>query len=197
MFSPSIKELVQALRVLPGVGPKSAQKMALHLLERDDAGAERLAKALRHALDNVVRCGDCRTLTESNQCDICADPERDSTRLCIVEAPADIAAIEATGQFQGRYFVLMGHLSPIDGIGPEELGLEKLERLVATLGVEEVILATGSTVEGEATCHYIAQLLKPHNVEVSRLAQGVPIGGELEYVDGNTLALALQGRKKL
>jgi recombination protein RecR len=197
LFSPSIKELVQALRVLPGVGPKSAQKMALHLLERDDAGAERLAKALRHALDNVVRCADCRTLTESNQCDICADPERDGTRLCIVEAPADIAAIEATGQYEGRYFVLMGHLSPIDGIGPEELGLARLERLVKSLGVEEVILATGSTVEGEATCHYIAQLLKPHNVEVSRLAQGVPIGGELEYVDGNTLALALQGRKKL
>ena len=195
MFSPIIKELVDALRVLPGVGPKSAQKMALHLLERDDAGAERLAGSLRNALDHVVRCSECRTLTETTVCEVCSDPERDASRLCIVEAPADILAIESTGQFDGRYFVLMGHLSPIDGIGPDELGLDRLERLVTTLGVQEVILATGSTVEGEATCHYIAQLLKPHNVEVSRLAQGVPMGGELEYVDGNTLSHALSGRK--
>lgn len=197
MFSPLIKELIESLRCLPGVGPKSAQKMALYLLEREHQGADRLAKALREALDKVGRCSSCRTLTEESECSICADPERDPTHLCIVETPADVLAIESAGTFDGRYFVLLGHLSPIDGIGPEELGLAHLENLVIYNQVEEAIIATNSTVEGEATCHYIAEKLKSKNINVSRIAHGVPMGGELEYVDGNTLALALEGRKTL
>lgn len=197
MFSPLIKELIESLRCLPGVGPKSAQKMALYLLERDSQGADRLAQSLRQALDKVGRCHQCRTLTEDTLCPICADEQRNSSRLCIVETPADVIAIESTKQFDGLYFVLLGHLSPIDGIGPEELGLDRLETLAKEVGVEEVIIATNSTVEGEATSHYIAQMLKPNGIDVSRIAQGVPMGGELEYVDGNTLALALEGRKKL
>lgn len=197
MFSPLIKELIESLRCLPGVGPKSAQKMALYLLERDSQGADRLAQSLRSALDKVGRCDQCRTLTEDNLCPICVDEQRNRTRLCIVETPADVIAIESTKQFDGLYFVLLGHLSPIDGIGPEELGLDRLETITKQQGVEEVIIATNSTVEGEATSHYIAQLLKPQGIEVSRIAQGVPMGGELEYVDGNTLALALEGRKRL
>lgn len=197
MFSPLIKELIESLRCLPGVGPKSAQKMALYLLERDSQGADRLAQSLRSALDKVGRCDQCRTLTEDNLCPVCADEERNRSRLCIVETPADVIAIESTKQFDGIYFVLLGHLSPIDGIGPEELGLDRLESITKQQGVEEVIIATNSTVEGEATSHYVAQLLKPQGIEVSRIAQGVPMGGELEYVDGNTLALALEGRKKL
>ncbi|WP_425640816.1 recombination mediator RecR [Marinomonas gallaica] len=197
MFSPLIKELIESLRCLPGVGPKSAQKMALYLLERDSQGADRLAQSLRQALDKVGRCHQCRTLTEDTLCPICADDQRNSSSLCIVETPADVIAIESTKQFDGLYFVLLGHLSPIDGIGPEELGLDRLETLAKEVGVEEVIIATNSTVEGEATSHYIAQMLKPHGVDVSRIAQGVPMGGELEYVDGNTLALALEGRKRL
>lgn len=197
MFSPLIKELIESLRCLPGVGPKSAQKMALYLLERDSQGADRLAQSLRLALDKVGRCSQCRTLTEDNLCPVCVDEQRNRSRLCIVETPADVVAIESTKQFDGLYFVLLGHLSPIDGIGPEELGLDRLEEITKQQGVEEVIIATNSTVEGEATSHYIAQLLKPQGVEVSRIAQGVPMGGELEYVDGNTLALALEGRKKL
>ncbi|ADZ91588.1 recombination mediator RecR [Marinomonas mediterranea] len=197
MFSPLIKELMESLRCLPGVGPKSAQKMALYLLERDSQGADRLANALRDALDKVGRCATCRTLTEDTECSICLDQARDGTRLCIVETPADVIAMENAGSFDGRYFVLLGHLSPIDGIGPEELGLDRLENLVRNTDVEEVIIATNSTIEGEATSHYISELLKPLNIELSRLAQGVPMGGELEYVDGNTLALALKGRKKL
>lgn len=197
MFSPLIKELIESLRCLPGVGPKSAQKMALYLLEREHQGADRLASALRNALDKVGRCSSCRTLTEESECSICRDDERDPKRLCIVETPADVIAIESAGTFDGRYFVLLGHLSPIDGIGPEELGLDHLEKMVEYNQVEEAIIATNSTVEGEATCHYIAEKLKSKNINVSRIAHGVPMGGELEYVDGNTLALALEGRKKL
>ncbi|MBJ7555122.1 recombination mediator RecR [Marinomonas spartinae] len=197
MFSPLIKELIESLRCLPGVGPKSAQKMALYLLEREHQGADRLASALRNALDKVGRCSSCRTLTEESECSICRDEERDPKRLCIVETPADVIAIESAGTFDGRYFVLLGHLSPIDGIGPEELGLDHLEKMVEYNQVEEAIIATNSTVEGEATCHYIAEKLKSKNINVSRIAHGVPMGGELEYVDGNTLALALEGRKKL
>jgi len=171
--------------------------MALYLLEREHQGADRLANALREALDKVGRCSSCRTLTEETECGICADTERDPTHLCIVETPADVLAIESAGTFDGRYFVLLGHLSPIDGIGPEELGLDHLENLVVHNRVEEAIIATNSTVEGEATCHYIAEKLKSKNINVSRIAHGVPMGGELEYVDGNTLALALEGRKTL
>ncbi|BFM48532.1 recombination mediator RecR [Marinomonas sp. THO17] len=197
MFSPLISQLIESLRCLPGVGPRSAQKMALYLLERDHQGADKLALALRDALDKVGRCSSCRTLTEESECEICQDSERDATRLCIVETPADVVAIESAGAYRGRYFVLLGHLSPIDGIGPEELGLDRLEDLVVKNQVEEAIIATNSTVEGEATCHYIAEKLKALNINVSRIAHGVPMGGELEYVDGNTLALALEGRKTL
>lgn len=197
VFSPLIAELIDSLRCLPGVGPKSAQKMALYLLERDHQGADKLADALRAALDNVGRCSRCRNLTEELECQICQADDRDDSVICVVETPADVAAMEASGRFDGRYFVLLGHLSPIDGIGPEELGLEKLEQQVANGNIEEVIIATNSTLEGEATSHYIAELLKPSNIEITRIAHGVPMGGELEYVDGSTLALALDGRKKI
>ncbi|TBR37989.1 recombination protein RecR [Marinomonas agarivorans] len=197
VFSPLIAELIDALRCLPGVGPKSAQKMALYLLERDHQGADKLADSLRAALDNVGRCRRCRNLTEETECQICQRTDRNSKLVCVVETPADVVAIESAGRFDGRYFVLLGHLSPIDGIGPEELGLDKLKEFVAEDGVEEVIIATNSTLEGEATSHYIAELLKSSNIEITRIAHGVPMGGELEYVDGNTLALALEGRKKI
>jgi len=197
VFSPLIDELIESLRCLPGVGPKSAQKMALYLLEREYKGADRLAGALRTALDRVGRCSSCRTLTEEAECKICRDDKRNTGVMCIVETPADVIAIESSGCFSGRYFVLMGHLSPIDGIGPDELGLDKLKNVVEFNHVSEVIIATNSTVEGEATSYYIAELLKELNIDVSRIAHGVPMGGELEFVDGNTLALALDGRKKL
>ncbi|WP_191599953.1 recombination mediator RecR [Marinomonas algicola] len=197
MFSPLIDELIESLRCLPGVGPKSAQKMALYLLEREHKGADRLAGALRSALDKVGRCSSCRTLTEEPECKLCRDDRRNNGVMCIVETPADVIAIESSGCFSGRYFVLMGHLSPIDGIGPDELGLDKLKNIVEYNNVTEVIIATNSTVEGEATSYFIAELLKDLGIDVSRIAHGVPMGGELEYVDGNTLALALDGRKKL
>lgn len=197
VFSPLIAELIESLRCLPGVGPKSAQKMALYLLERDHQGADKLANSLRIALDKVGRCTQCRNLTEELECEICRTQSRDNKIICVVETPADVAAMEASGRFNGRYFVLLGHLSPIDGIGPEELGLDRLEKIAAQDDVEEVIIATNSTLEGEATSHYIAELLKSSNIEITRIAHGVPMGGELEYVDGNTLALALDGRKKI
>ncbi|MCZ2722280.1 recombination mediator RecR [Marinomonas sp. 15G1-11] len=197
MFSPLIDELIESLRCLPGVGPKSAQKMALYLLEREHKGADRLAGALRSALDKVGRCSSCRTLTEEPECSICRSEKRNNGVMCIVETPADVIAIESSGCFSGRYFVLMGHLSPIDGIGPDELGLDKLKNIVEYNNITEVIIATNSTVEGEATSYFIAELLKDLHIDVSRIAHGVPMGGELEYVDGNTLALALDGRKKL
>lgn len=197
VFSPLIAELIESLRCLPGVGPKSAQKMALYLLERDHQGADKLANSLRVALDKVGRCSRCRNLTEEVECGICRDEKRNNGLVCVVETPADVAAMEASGRYNGQYFVLLGHLSPIDGIGPEELGLDKLEKLVSEGEIEEVIIATNSTLEGEATSHYIAELLKSSNIEITRIAHGVPMGGELEYVDGNTLALALDGRKKI
>ena len=197
MFSPLIDDLIESLRCLPGVGPKSAQKMALYLLEREHKGADRLALSLRAALDKVGRCSSCRTLTEEAECRLCRDERRDRQLLCVVETPADVVAIETSGSFHGHYFVLLGHLSPIDGVGPDELGLDKLCNLVRYNQVKEVIIATNSTVEGEATSYYISELLKDLKVEVSRIAHGVPMGGELEYVDGNTLALALDGRKKI
>ena len=194
MFSPLIKELMESLRCLPGVGPRSAQRMMLHLLERDPQGAQRLARALDEAVAGVGRCQQCRTLTEESLCQICASPARNSKTLCVVENPSDVIAFEQAGGYGGRYFVLMGHLSPIDGIGPSDIGIEQLLALVNTEGVEEVILATNPTVEGEATAHYIAEELKAMSVSASRIAHGVPLGGELEYVDGGTLAHALAGR---
>jgi recombination protein RecR len=194
-LSPLIEHLVDALRCLPGIGPKSAQRMVLHLLERDRKGGENLAAALSKAMEGVGHCCRCRNFTEEELCQICADPKRDSTLICVVETPADVAAIEQSSSFKGKYFVLMGHLSPIDGIGPEDIGLNVLEQQVQSSQIEEVILATNPTVEGEATAYYLTEMLSNAGVEVSRIAHGVPIGGELEYVDGNTLAHALSGRR--
>ena len=195
-LSPSIQQLVDALRQLPGVGPKSAQRMTLHLLERDRETAEALAGALSTALDKVQRCQRCRNFTELDICEICGDPKRDETLLCVVEAPADVLAIEQTASYRGLYYVLMGH-SPLDGIGPEQLGLDRLALLFSEESIAEVILATNPTMEGEATSHYIAQIAKGQSIKVSRIAHGVPLGGELEYIDSSTLAHAMGGRRVL
>ncbi len=197
MYSPLIKELMESLRCLPGVGPRSAQRMMLHLLERDREGAVRLSAALSQAAEGVGRCKQCRTLTEDDICGICLSPSRIDKTLCVVENPSDVMAFEQAGGFSGRYFVLMGHLSPIDGIGPADIGIDQLLMLVKDRAVEEVILATNPTVEGEATAHYIAEELKLMKVITSRIAHGVPLGGELEYVDGGTLAHAMAGRTRV
>jgi len=195
-LSPAIQELVQALRLLPGVGPKSAQRMTFQLLERQREGALRLAQALTEAVEKVGHCNQCRTLTEEETCAICVNAKRrESGLLCIVETPADVLAIEQTGQYQGCYFVLMGHLSPLDGIGPEDIGLDVLAKRLQQEAIEEIILATNPTVEGEATAHFIADLARSRNIRTSRIAHGVPVGGELEYVDQATLGHAFNGRK--
>jgi recombination protein RecR len=194
-FSPALMSLIDSLRCLPGVGPRSAQRMALHLLERDREGAQRLAGALSEAAERIGRCQRCRNLAEDALCEICADPKRDAATVCVVETPADVLAVEATSSFNGHYHVLMGHLSPIDGIGPEEIGLDAFYERVVADGVEEVILATNPTVEGEATAYYLIDLLTPAGIRVSRIAHGVPLGGELEFVDGTTLAHAFSGRR--
>lgn len=194
IYPPSLVRLIEALRCLPGVGPKSAQRMAFHLLEKDRNGATVLADSLRAAATAVGQCRRCRMFAESELCPICAAPSRDRAMLCIVESPADVAAIEQSGSYRGTYFVLMGHLSPLDGIGPDELGFEQLEALLAEGEVREAILATNTTVEGDATAHVVAELAMKHRVKPSRIAHGVPVGGELEYVDGGTLAHALAGR---
>jgi len=200
MFSPLIDELMSSLRCLPGVGPKSAQRMALHLLERDREGAERLAHSLQKAVAGVGRCQRCRTLTEQPLCGICNNSRRDNTIICVVETPADVLAIEQSGTYQGKYFVLLGHLSPIDGIGPEDIGVDQLIQLLQQNAetedaIKEIILATNPTVEGEATAYYISERAKHHRVLVSRIAHGVPLGGELEFIDGGTLAHAFSSRR--
>jgi recombination protein RecR len=195
--SPHVAQLIEALRTLPGVGPRTAQRMAFHLLQEGRPGARALSQALDAALATVVRCRRCRMLTESELCSICAAPQRDAALLCTVESPADVVAIEQSGSYRGRYFVLMGHLSPLDGIGPEQLGLRELEAILAEGAVRELILATNSTVEGEATAHYLGELAARRGVRASRIAHGVPVGGELEYVDGGTLAHALAGRQSV
>ncbi len=194
-FSPLVDQLIQALRCLPGVGPKSAQRMALHLLENDRSGAKRVAESLEIAVEQVKHCERCRILSETPTCRICSDTRRDPSMLCVVESPADVIAIEQTALFKGYYFVLKGHLSPIDGIGPQEIGIDLLFARLKNSEVTEVIMAINSTVEGEATSYYIAQQLDGTQITLSRLAQGVPLGGELEYVDGGTLAHAFQGRQ--
>jgi len=196
-FSPLIQELIDSFRCLPGVGPKTAQRMAFHLLERDREGANRLAQSLVNSTENVSHCSRCRTLSEHELCEICSDTGRDNSKLCILESPVDMLAVEQTGGFHGRYFVLMGHLSPIDGIGPDDLGLDQLMRQLKADPVSELILATNPTVEGEATAHYIAEQVKSMDIKVTRIAHGVPVGGELEFVDGGTLAHALAGRRSL
>lgn len=197
MYSPLLDQLIQSLRCLPGVGPKSAQRMAIHLLERNRTGAARLSDSLAMALDNIGRCEQCRSLTEEVRCRVCSNPARDAKILCVVGSPADMYAIEQAGSFQGLYFVLSGHLSPIDGIGPDEIGINELLALLQEKPVEELILANNPTVEGDATAYYIAGLLKGQDIVVSRIAHGVPVGGELEYVDGGTLSHAFQGRQLL
>ncbi len=196
-FSPSLANLIDALRALPGVGPKSAQRMTLHLLERDRDGALALAAALETAVAKIDHCSRCRNFTELEICEICSDPRRDHKTICVLETPADVLAVEQSGSFRGLYFVLMGHLSPIDGIGPREIGLDAFQQRVLDEGISEVILATNPTVEGEATAYYLTDMLLPHGVRVSRIAHGVPLGGELEYVDGSTLAHAFSGRRML
>ncbi|HTV97705.1 MAG TPA: recombination mediator RecR [Steroidobacteraceae bacterium] len=193
-YTPALARLIDALRCLPGVGPKSAQRMAFYLLERDREGGRAIAQSLADALSSVGHCKRCRMLTESELCTICASAQRDSAQLCVVESPADVVAIEQSGGYRGRYFVLMGHLSPLDGVGPAELGLDEFERLLGEGEVREVILATNPTVEGEATAHFLAELALRRGLKASRIAHGVPVGGELEYVDGGTLAHALAGR---
>ena len=195
-FSPLIVQLMEALQCLPGVGPKTAQRMMLHLLERGRDDARQLATALAQAADGVGHCQRCRTLTENDICAICSSHDRDRQSVCVVETPADVFAIEQAGGFRGRYFVLMGHLSPIDGIGPEEIGVDQLLAQVECDSVQEVILATNPTVEGEATAHYIAAGLRRLGVKVTRIAHGVPLGGELEYIDGGTLMHAFAGRRE-
>lgn len=192
--SPLVRELVEALRCMPGVGPRSAQRIAFHLLERDRQGALHLADVLRRTMEGVGRCRECRTFSESEVCELCAGTRRDRSLLCVVETPADIAAVEQSTGYSGLYFVLMGRLSPLDGIGPEELGLDCLEERLGGGEVEEVILATNPTVEGEATAQYISERAKAHGLRVTRIAHGVPLGGELEYVDGGTLSHAFSGR---
>lgn len=197
MFSPLIDELITSLKCLPGVGSKSAQRMALHLLERDRPAAQRLADSIQQAVSEVGRCEHCRTLTEMTVCRLCANDKRDGRVLCVVETPADVMAIEQAGNFSGKYFVLLGHLSPIDGIGPTEIGMDYLLTRLRAGEVTELVLATNTTVEGEATAHYIAEEAKRIGVKVSRIAHGVPMGGELEYLDGNTLAHAFLSRHTL
>lgn len=192
-----INDLIQALRCLPGVGPKSAQRMAFHLLERNRAGARALAQALTAAMDNIHHCASCRSLSESELCRLCADPRRDRSLLCVVETPADVLAVDRATDYKGLYFVLMGHLSPLDGIGPNELGLGKLAARFDSGGITEVILATNPTVEGEATAHYISELARTRGIRPTRIAHGVPLGGELEYVDSGTLSHAFSGRRDI
>ncbi|MCE2715465.1 MAG: recombination mediator RecR [Acidibacter sp.] len=195
--TPALARLIDALRVLPGVGPKSAQRMAFHLLQDGRDGARALTTSLEAALEKVGRCRRCRMLTESEFCFICSTPQRDASLMCVVESPADVVAIEQSGGYRGRYFVLMGHLSPLDGIGPEQLGIREFEASLEEGEIAEVILATNPTVEGEATAHFLSELVRQRGLKATRIAHGVPIGGELEYIDGGTLAHALAGRQSL
>lgn len=193
-YSPKLTQLIEALRRLPGVGPKSAQRMAFHLLERDRAGAEYLRSVLGEALSGIGRCPSCRMFCEGGQCRYCSESRAATGQMCVVEGPADLVAVESSTPYRGRYFVLMGRLSPIEGIGPAELGMDLLTRQLETGGVKEMIVATNPTVEGEATAYYLAELARARGVKVTRIAHGVPMGGELEYVDGGTLAHAFSGR---
>jgi recombination protein RecR len=197
-FTPLVSALIESLRCLPGVGPKSAQRMAFYLLQRDRAGGERLAKVLAQAMKEVGHCERCRILSEKPLCDFCQNAKRQQSVLLVVETPADVLAIESAQSYHGLYFVLMGHLSPIEGLGPQSIGLDLLHNRLASGEIQELILATNPTVEGEATAFYIADMAKkcPHPVKVTRIAHGVPLGGELEYLDGGTLAKALACRNE-
>jgi len=194
LYPPSLNRLIEALRCLPGVGPKSAQRMAFHLLERDRDGGREIAVAISSAIEKLGHCKRCRMFAEGESCPVCATPSRDRALLCVVESPADVVAVEQSGSYRGCYFVLMGHLSPLDGVGPAEIGIAPFEKLLAEGEVKEVILATNPNVEGEATAHFLAEVVARFGLRASRIAHGVPVGGELEYVDGGTLAHALAGR---
>lgn len=197
MFSDRFDQLVQALRILPSVGPKSAQRMALHLIMKNKEGAIALSQALNEATTHIHECVICRSLTEDEICNICLSSERDSQLLCVVESPADVMAIEQSGSFKGKYHVLGGHLSPLDGIGPEEIGIPYLLQRLSVGEIREVIVATNATVEGQATAHYLAEATKHLPLHITRIAQGVPQGGELEYVDSHTLSQAVHNRMQM
>ena len=197
IYSPLLVRLMDTLRCLPGVGPRTAQRMAFQLLERERDNGRALAAALVEAMDKIGHCQRCRMLTEATTCSICESHQRDKSLLCVVETPAAVAAIEQSAGYSGLYFVLMGHLSPLDGIGPEELGLKQLEALLAKGEIEEIVLATNPTVEGEATAHFIAELAARQKIKASRIAHGVPMGGELEYVDSSTISHAISGRQAM
>ncbi len=191
---PLLNQLIESLRCLPGVGPKTAQRMALHLLERNREAGLKLAEVLETAMQKIGRCQQCRDLTEFELCTICANPRRDQSLLCIVESPVDVLAIEQATAYKGQYFVLLGRLSPLDGMGPAELGLEQLAERLETNAPEEMIIATNPTVEGEATSYYLQKMAKNHDIRITRIAHGVPLGGELEYTDQTTLAHAFGSR---
>ena len=197
IYSPLLNQLIEAFQCLPGVGAKTAQRMAFHLLDKDRDAGGRLAATLERAVRSIRNCERCRMLTEEAVCRFCGSDNRDRRQLCIVETPADLLAIEQSGAYRGAYFVLMGHLSPIDGIGPAELGLELLEQRFSAEQFAEIVLATSVTVEGDATAHLVAALAHKHGLRASRIAYGVPVGGELEYIDGGTLARALSGRRDI
>ncbi len=197
MASSSLDELILSLMCLPGVGQKSAQRMALHLLERDREGTRRIANALISALENLRHCEQCRNFCDSPVCEICANESRDQGTICVVETPADVIAVETSGAFRGRYFVLLGKLSPLDGYGPGQIGLDLLEQQLQQGSTREIILATGATVEGDITAQYIADIAARHGVASTRLARGIPLGGELEFVDSGTLSRALSGRQQI
>ncbi|MCW8944218.1 MAG: recombination mediator RecR [Sedimenticola sp.] len=192
---PLLDQLMDALRCLPGVGQKSAQRMALHLLERDREGGRMLSHILSESMARIGHCSRCRTLSEADICNTCSNPKRDDSQLCVVETPAEVVAIEQATDYRGRYFVLGGHLSPLDGIGPREIGLDLFDGRLSEGNISELILATNPTVEGEATAHYIGEMAHARGIRVTRIAHGVPLGGELEYVDGGTLSHAFSGRR--
>lgn len=196
-YTPLIDQLIESLRCQSGIGPKSAQRIAFELLERNRLGAKQLADALNKAMDGVIHCERCRNFSETPICNICSNPKRDDTALCVVENPANVISIEQTSSFFGRYFVLMGNLSPLDGIGPEEIGLDKLKMIVDQSDIKEIILATSTTIEGEATAHYISQIFSALEIKITRIAHGVPLGGELDLVDGGTLTHALASRQEI
>lgn len=195
MYPKSLQDVIDSLRILPGVGQKTALRMALYLLERNQLGAKKISRSLDHAVETIQKCTHCRNLTDSDICSDCLDMSRDDSLLCIVENPVDVFALRQSIEFKGRYFVLFGRLSPLDGIGPSDLGLDLLEQRFKEGEIKEIILATNSTVEGEATAHYISEIAKQYEVEVSRIAHGIPLGGELEYLDGGTLSHAFSARK--
>ncbi len=192
-----LSQLIQNLCCLPGVGPKSAQRMAFHLLQQDRNGAVQLANTLIQAVDNIGHCQVCRTLTDQDVCEICSQSSRDGSSLCIVESPADVWVVDRAAAFKGLYFVLHGRLSPLDGVGPDEIGADLLQQRFAQGEVTEIILATNSTVEGDATAYFIAELAKKYNIQASRIAHGVPVGGELEFIDSGTLSHAFSGRREM